>query len=231
MGAGVTPRRRLVMFDVDGTLTQSTLADGACYAQAMSEYLDIAVDTDWRTYRHSTESGIARELFARAGRPVPTARDLEPVRRRLVELLKTALEAEPAACAQTPGAGALIERMRSTPGVVVSIATGAWEDSARLKLSHAALPVADLPFASGNDALSREEILVVCLNRAKARAGVTDFDSVTYVGDQPWDLVAAQTLSFRFVGVCGPHGDGRLQHAGAETVIEDFTDTNTALLL
>ena len=33
--------RQLVMFDIDGTLTQSTLADGVCYAQAMSEHLDM----------------------------------------------------------------------------------------------------------------------------------------------------------------------------------------------
>ena len=32
----------LVMFDVDGTLTQSTAADGSCYAQALSEHLDLA---------------------------------------------------------------------------------------------------------------------------------------------------------------------------------------------
>ena len=63
------------MFDVDGTLTQSTLADRVCYAQVMSEHLDIEIDTDWSTYRQSTDSGIAHELFARAGRPTPTAQD------------------------------------------------------------------------------------------------------------------------------------------------------------
>ena len=63
----------------------------------------------------------------------------------------------------------------------------------------------------------------------KAYAGVTGFDAVTYVGDQPWDVVAAQTLGFRFVGVGGPGGTERLQAAGAETVIPDFTDATAAL--
>ena len=66
--------RHLVMFDVDGTLTQSMDADGRCYAQAMAEHLGMEIDTDWSTYRHATDPGIAHELFARAGRPPPTAR-------------------------------------------------------------------------------------------------------------------------------------------------------------
>ena len=165
------------MFDVDGTLTQSTLADGTCYAQAMSEHLGLEIDTDWSTYRHSTDSGIAQELFTRVGRPVPSARDLEPVQRRLLELLRAALAEDPQACAPVPGAAALIEHLRVTPGVSLAIATGAWEDSARLKLRHAALPVADLAFASGDDAVDREEIMTVSLARAKAQAGLTTFMS------------------------------------------------------
>ena len=226
----MTVIRLLIMFDVDGTLTQSTIADGACYAQAMSEHLDITIDTDWSTYRHSTDSGIAQELFARAGRRLPTARDLEPIRHRLIELLKVALHAEPLACAPTLGAGTLIEHLRATPGVTIAIATGAWEDSARLKLRHAALPVADLAFASGDDAVSREEILAVSLGRAKAHGGVTGFDAVTYVGDQPWDVVAAKTLGFAFVGVGEPDRSERLRAAGAETVIPNFAGASGVLL-
>ncbi len=210
------------MFDVDGTLTQSTLADGVCYAQAMSEHLDIEIDTDWSTYRHSTDSGIAQELFARAGRPTPTAHDLEPVRRRLLTLLSAALATDPEACRPVPGAGSLIERLRATPGVSIAIATGAWEDSARLKLRHAALPVNDLPLASADDAASREEIMMVGLQRAADRAGVSSFDRVSYVGDQVWDVVAAQTLGFEFVGVRVDGDVGRLRQAGARTVIRDF---------
>ena len=214
---------QLVMFDVDGTLTRSIRADGVCYAQAMSEYLDMEIDTDWSAYRHSTDSGIAQELFARAGRPPPTTRDIERIRRRLLGLLADALRADPCECAPVSGAGSLIERLRTTPEVNVSIATGAWEDSARLKLRHAELPVSDLPFASGDDAAAREEIMTISLQRALQQAGVSAFDHVTYVGDQIWDVVAAQTLGFDFVGVAVGVGADSLRTAGAEVVVRDFT--------
>ena len=56
------------MFDVDGTLTQSTRLDETCYVQAMAEHLNMQIDRDWSTYRDSTDSGNALELFERAGR-------------------------------------------------------------------------------------------------------------------------------------------------------------------
>ena len=222
---------QLVLFDVDGTLTHSTLADGLCYAQVMSAHLDIDVDTDWSMYRHSTESGITRELFARAGRPLPTTRDLEPVRRRLLTLLASAFAADARACAPVPGARALIERLRAEPNLSVAIATGAWEDSTRLKLRHAGLGVADLPLATADDAVVREDIMTIACARAAEHAGVPGFNRVTYVGDQVWDVIAAQTLGFAFVGVCTDGDIDRLRTAGAKTVVRDLRAADPSLFV
>ena len=64
--------------------------------------------------------------------------------------------------------------------------------------------------------------MMVGLQRAADRAGVSSFDHVSYVGDQVWDVVAAQTLGFEFVGVRVDGDVGRLRQAGARTVIRDF---------
>ena len=228
----MTPNmQQLVLFDVDGTLTHSTLADGLCYAQVMSAHLDIDVDTDWSTYRYSTESGIAQELFARAGRPLPTTRDLEPVRRRLLTLLDSAFAADAGACTPVPGARALIERLRAEPNLSVAIATGAWGDSARLKLRHAGLAVTDLPLATADDAVVREDIMTIARTRAAEHAGVTRFDRVTYVGDQVWDVVAAQMLGFAFVGVRVDGDLDYLRAAGATTVVRDLSAADLSLFV
>ena len=223
--------RQLALFDVDGTLVHSTLTDGLCYAQVMSAHLDIDVDTDWSTHRHSTESGIAQELFARAGRPLPTTRDLEPVRRRLLTVLASAFAADPQACVPVPGARALIERLRAEPNLSVAIATGAWGDSARLKLRHVGLAVADLPLATADDAVVREDIMTIACARAAEQAGVPGFNRVTYVGDQVWDLIAAQTLGFAFVGVCVDGDMDRLRTAGAKTIVRDLRAADPSLFV
>ena len=223
--------RRLALFDVDGTLVHSTLPEGLFYAQVMSAHLDIDVDTDWSTHRHSTESGIAQELFARAGRPRPTTRDLEPVRRRLLTVLASAFAADAQACAAVRGARALIERLRTEPNLSVAIATGAWGDSARLKLRHAGLAVADLPMATADDAVTREDIMTIACARAAEDTGVPGFDRVTYVGDQVWDVTAAQTLGFGFVGVRVDGAMDRLRDAGAKTVVRDLRAADPSLFV
>ena len=49
----------LVMFDIDGTLTQTCAVDAACYVEAVMEVTGLrAISTDWASYRHTTDSGI-----------------------------------------------------------------------------------------------------------------------------------------------------------------------------
>ena len=36
----------LVIFDVDGTLTQTTAVDAVCYDRAVSDYLGVRIDTE-----------------------------------------------------------------------------------------------------------------------------------------------------------------------------------------
>ena len=115
-----------------------------------------------------------------------------------------------------------IERLRNEPGLSIAVATGAWEDSACLKLRHAGIPFDGLPLASADDALSRETIMALAYERAAVQAKVDSFDSVTYFGDQTWDVLAARSLGFDFVGVATDRRMDRLRTAGAVTVIRDF---------
>ena len=55
--------RLLLIFDIDGTLTESCAVDADCFVQAMVEVLGISgIDTNWERYTHVTDSGIAREI-------------------------------------------------------------------------------------------------------------------------------------------------------------------------
>src|SRR2546426_7372341 len=151
-------RMHLVIFDVDGTLTRTTTVDTVCYERAVSTQLGIAIDTDWSTYRHATDAGILSELLERQG-ILETPSGPAAVRRLFLDLLSAAVTADPDCCREVPGARAMIEYLRKLPDVQLAIATGAWADSARLKLRHAGIPAEQLPFASSDDSTSRERIL------------------------------------------------------------------------
>ncbi len=57
---------KLAIFDVDGTLLNNLASEDACFAKTVSEVLRLpALNTDWATYRHVTDGGIATEAYRR----------------------------------------------------------------------------------------------------------------------------------------------------------------------
>jgi phosphoglycolate phosphatase-like HAD superfamily hydrolase len=216
----------LVMFDVDGTLTLSTEMDDCCYMQSMFEHLGVIIDNDWSRYRQVTDSGIAAELLDRYQRP---REEMAAVRNRFVSLVRQSLAASPNCCCQVSGASNFLSRLRNTDGVVPSVATGGWAESALAKLRHAAVDVDGLAFASSDDADSRTRVMALCHDRAAVLANVDEFVAVTYFGDGIWDANAATNLGWQFIGVgSGPHAE-LLRSAGARHVVDDFSDEDSIL--
>ncbi len=213
---------RLIIFDVDGTLTRSTTVDTLCYERAVSAQLAVPIDTEWSSYRNPTDAGILSEILERHGIPESPS-CLAAVRHRFLRILSAALATDPHCCREVPGAAAVIEYLRELPDLQLAIATGAWADSACMKLRHANILTEQLPLASSDDSPSREQILRIALQRAAARTG-REFDVVTYVGDALWDLSAARYWGFHFVGIACDNDERQLRSAGATVVFPDFAD-------
>lgn len=56
----------LVVFDIDGTLTNTNLVDGKCYWRVIREILGLSGEQpEWSNFRHVTDVGIAEELCVR----------------------------------------------------------------------------------------------------------------------------------------------------------------------
>ena len=213
----------LVMFDIDGTLTQSCGVDSRCYVDALLEVLGIeSIDTDWSTYRHTTDSGIADEIITKQlGRPA-LAEELAAIKMSFVQRLRSALANDPVECQAVTGSHEILEWINDQPRFCVAVATGGWSESARMKLAHAGLKVADTIFASSDDAMSRKGIMQIAEARACSAYSVHKFDSITYVGDAVWDLNAAQACNYSFIGIGVGDAAGQLLHAGVDSLIPSF---------
>jgi phosphoglycolate phosphatase-like HAD superfamily hydrolase len=220
----------LVVFDIDGTLTDTNLADGECYWQAVCEVLGIAGEQpDWSGFRHVTDTGIAAELcFRHLGRGIRSG-EIEAIGSRLVALLEVAL-AKDAIDRQIPGSAEILSILDNSSEFAVALATGGLRISAELKLRRAGLALSTLPLASSTDAVSRAEILRIAARRA-AENNVTKFTSFTYVGDGVWDVKAAGELGWRFIGIGSGKQANRLRAAGATTVIPNYRPAETFLRL
>lgn len=217
---------RLLMFDIDGTLTATNGVDTECYVQAMSEYLGVAIDNDWARYQHVTDSGIASELLKLHGRPME---EVSLLQRRFFELIEQALRSRPQSCEPIAGAAEFVEHVQRSADWVAGLATGGWGESARAKLRRAGIDFQGIPFASADDAEARIDIMKNCLERAEAECR-GELTGVIYVGDGGWDAKAAKELGWPFIGIGQAIRSIRDCAGDTYPVFKDFSDVKSILV-
>src|SRR5690348_7422388 len=101
----------LVMFDIDGTLVDSTGFDTELYVEAVRSVLNVEIDSDWNKYDHVSDSGILEQVMRDArlgGEPSDLA---ARVQRRFVGLVRDYLERAPGSVREIIGAKRLVERL------------------------------------------------------------------------------------------------------------------------
>ncbi len=224
-------KMHLVVFDIDGTLTDTNLVDGECYWRAVSEVLGLSEEQpDWSDFRHVTDTGIAAELCARhLGRQISSP-EIEAIGIRLAAVLDDALVCKDSVANQIPGSAEILSVLSNSSEFAVALATGGLRVSAELKLRRAGLPFTLMSFASSNDAVSREDILRIAAGRA-AEKRAAQFARFTYIGDGVWDAKAARELGWEFIGISSGERANRLRDAGAKIVVPDYRPTEAFLSL
>ena len=81
----------LVMFDIDGTLTETMKVDEQCFVRSFRDVFGfVEIDTDWSHYPRTTDSGIFRDVFiSRVGRS-PMPQEVSQFRQHFIHLLAAA---------------------------------------------------------------------------------------------------------------------------------------------
>nr|MBA3561069.1 HAD family hydrolase [Gemmatimonadaceae bacterium] len=212
----------LVIFDIDGTLTDTNAVDDECYCRAVADVLGLnSSEIDWADAPHVTDSGIADWLWKRHRDRPPTMDEVSHLRRRFMALLEDQAATAPERFAAIKGANEVVDRLVAAAWTV-ALATGGWYMSAAMKLRLIGLSPGTVAMASADDSHSREEIVQLAQRRAETRAS-GQFQPVVSVGDAPWDVRTACKLGMPFVGVgSGPKAE-RLRVAGAAVVVADLT--------
>jgi len=183
----------LIMFDIDGTLVNSVSFEDDCYLKAVQEVIEMPVDTDWSKYKNVTDSGILDEIIERTGLLNDRKNIHKKVKHRFIGYIKTHLSHTPAK--EIKGAAAFIRKLKKRNDLVLAIATGGWEESAKLKLESAGINYTGIAFASGSDHASRAGIMKI----AESKCSVIEFTSKSYFGDAIWDKKASHELGYNFI--------------------------------
>ncbi len=207
--------------------------DLRCFLETLSALFGFSAsesDYDWDAVAHATDPGLLRAAFDQhAGRP-PTGAETRRFVARFVAALEAAAAERPADFRPIGGARELVAALDGARDWDFAVATGCWEESARLKLDLAGLATAGGPLASASEAVSREEIFGLALARASSRADrPANGPAAVLVGDGTWDALTARRLGLPFVGVARGDREAALRRLGAAQVLPDFRDLDAAL--
>ena len=219
---------KLVIFDLDGTLTRTNDVDGDCFIRAFMEILRLDdLNTNWDDYADVSDEGVTRQIFIqRFGRP-PVPEETGKIVDRFLELLGSCRRADASGFEEVRGAISILQRLRQDSSWSIALATGAWRRSAEFKIQSAALPVAGLPAAFSEDGPSREAIVRKAIERAERRH--QRFERIISVGDALWDVKTARNLGLPFLGIASGANAALLRDNGASHVIEDYSDPDRCL--
>lgn len=202
----------LVIFDIDGTLTRSNAVDSEVYAATfLSVFGQPLPSTNWSDYTEVTDQGIALEAVARLG----ANRDCLPAfKQAFVSALNERLQRDPVQ--PVPGARLVLKRLKQD-GYHVALATGAWAESAWIKLTSARVDTTDCWLVGSDELVERRAIIKAARHRAVAQ------ERAVYVGDGPWDVLATQALGLPFVGIDAEQS-GQLSALGINPVLSGYED-------
>ncbi|TLS76857.1 HAD family hydrolase [Mariprofundus erugo] len=212
----------LIMFDIDGTLTESYAYDQQAYAGAFLDATGCSgVNTDWHSYEHVTSHGITvQAIRCHLGQDADAAM-IQAVEQRMLRRLQALYRHSPELFCEVAGASDFLDYLRGLDGVTLSLATGCWLSEARFKLSASGIDVDGIQMASSEDGCSRTDIMTAAARRAGNAVGIPSFDRVIYFGDGLWDMKAAAALGYEFVGI-GERTE-LLRQAGVSCLHRDYS--------
>jgi phosphoglycolate phosphatase len=224
--------RKLILFDIDGTLLWTRGAAKRAFLRAMVEVYGTAGPIATHAFGGKTDPQIARELLELEGF---AAEDIDIGFPRLWSLYTAGLKSELAGSAHEttvlPGVRELIDALDDRADVMSGLLTGNIEPGAALKLESAKLHGRFRFGAYGSDRERRDELPGVAVLRAREVCG-REFRGreIIVIGDTPADMTCGRGLDVHAFGVTtGSFDEGALRKAGAHTVFADLADTGAVL--
>jgi phosphoglycolate phosphatase len=216
-------RRKLVIFDCDGTLVDSQHMICAAMQQA---YADHRIDCPPREKLLSIVGLSLAESFQRLsdnadGFPVETM--VERYKAAFFAMRATQTEMEPL----FPGVREIIQYLSARADMVLGIATGKSQRGVRMVLGHHGLLQHFSTIKTADDAPSKPHpgMVLEAMREADASA-----DDTIVIGDTTYDMEMARAAGAGAIGVSwGYHPVADLHAAGAHAVIETFSSLLPAL--
>lgn len=221
--------RKLVLFDIDGTILHAAGAGRRAITTAMAPLLGDGDAWERVRFDGKTDPQIVVELLTAAGHPEPDdAALVQRVCDEYVAYLERELTQPASPATVLPGVTLLLEALEARTDVVLGLVTGNVAPGAALKLRAAGVaPERFRVGAYGSDSAHRPDLPPIAARRAEPLMGrVPSGHDVVIIGDTPADVHCGRPIGARALAVCtGSYPAADLHAAGADAVFADLADT------
>ena len=225
--------KRLVLFDIDGTLLSADGAPRRAFHRAMLEVYGTAGPIATHRFDGKTDPQIARELLSAAGLSAAIVdQGLDSLWTAYLRELCIEFAHPSHRTTVLPGIlellGALEQRAQD---VVLGLLTGNIQPGASLKLASAGIRTEFRVGAYGSDHERRDHLPPVAVDRARHLTGRAFLRrEIVIIGDTPSDVTCGHALGVCAIGVAtGRHNAAELETAGADYVFGDLSGTDAVL--
>jgi phosphoglycolate phosphatase len=223
--------KRLLLFDIDGTLTRSHNGH-VPFNQAILETFGVSGDIRSVIPDGNTDPMIVTEIFSKGKILIQDIDDKwERFSINLRQCYSQAISSGNTRVAALPGAAELLQAVAASGIFGSSVVSGNLEPMARVKLEAAGLYSYLCRGAYGSDSPRRADLPAIARRRCEAAFGISiPLSECIVIGDTPKDLEAARRNYMKCILVAtGRYSLEELLDCQADLCLPDLTDTAAVL--
>ena len=216
--------KKLLLFDIDGTLLQADDATRQAINKTFGEIFKLENPQQNVPFAGRTDLGIFKDVAVTLlGRPFK-AGELEQVVERYLSLLTGEL----ARCTfrLMPGVAKLLPLLAAREDFILGLETGNLEPAAYMKLKRGGIDHYFTLGGFGSDSEERAEFIRIAIARARnLNHGTIADDNIFLIGDSPYDIAAGRKAGIKTIGVLTGHADKNVLMAESPTcLLADLSD-------
>lgn len=215
--------KKLVVFDIDGTLTDSLPIYHLAVIKSLKMMGIEEVDIDFFNYKYHTDSYTVKFNYEKYFKKKYSSVLLDQFEDIIMEVLKN----HPAV-AEINGAKKCVDDLLKS-GFSITFATGSLPKPAILKLQQCNIWYDENLIATSKISFAREPFVIQSIEMAKQYFNINSYDKIYSIGDGIWDLQTAQRLNLDFIGI-GSRNKEKLLALGCKTYFDDLTELSSFLI-
>lgn len=221
-------QKRLLLFDIDGTLIDSGGAGIQSLREVLHEQFGIADDLKGVEIAGQTDTGIVHQILRKQGIAL-SDENVAKFLARYLDLLATELPRRKGTL--LPGVRELLLRLQARPQNVLALLTGNIERGAKLKLEHYGIWDFFEFGAFSDDHHDRNELGPFAQRRARDRHAI-DFlaEAIDVIGDTPHDIACGKAIGARTIAVTtGKFSRAQLARHEPDLIVDDFSEVDARI--